>query len=352
MIDALRGIAALWVVAMHFQTLIKEKHSFAFPFPLDWIISHGEVGVSIFFVLSGFVIAYSLRSTHLSWGAIGKFFVRRSLRLDPPYWAALFLLLGLILIGSMALGKGAEYLPSQSELFLNMAYLQSIVQVPTILPVSWTLCLEFQFYLVLALCLKGAQGFNRRFGKAPFNYDLLALFFPSCLFLISLFFASHLQIELPLKGTFIPFWYSFYLGCLLGWVLTGALSERHYVIALAALLLFYAAGDNEQLIVTGFISLCIYYCIKADKLYCLNWNWLQYLGRTSYSLYLIHWPIGIKMISLLAFLFPLLPPFGLFLFSLLATLSAAHLFYRWIEEPCLAYSKNFTTKTFQDLVKS
>lgn len=74
-LDGLRGIAALIVVAFH----IFEAHT---PNRFEQIINHGYLAVDFFFLLSGFVIGYAYddRWTNLT---IGEFFKRRLIRLQP-----------------------------------------------------------------------------------------------------------------------------------------------------------------------------------------------------------------------------------------------------------------------------
>jgi peptidoglycan/LPS O-acetylase OafA/YrhL len=56
------------------------------------VLDLGHFGVPIFFVLSGFVIALSLDGKPMSLEIIGRFILRRSIRLDLPYWTAIVLL--------------------------------------------------------------------------------------------------------------------------------------------------------------------------------------------------------------------------------------------------------------------
>ncbi|KAB1123843.1 acyltransferase family protein [Neorhizobium galegae] len=58
----------------------------------DWVetaLLNGGLGVAVFFVLSGFVIAHSLYDKPMSLPEFGRFTLRRSLRLDPAYWASI-----------------------------------------------------------------------------------------------------------------------------------------------------------------------------------------------------------------------------------------------------------------------
>lgn len=74
-LDALRGVAALLVVAFH----ILEAHSTSH---LDQVINHGYLAVDFFFLLSGFVIGYAYDDR---WGSmtVGNFIQRRLERLQP-----------------------------------------------------------------------------------------------------------------------------------------------------------------------------------------------------------------------------------------------------------------------------
>jgi peptidoglycan/LPS O-acetylase OafA/YrhL len=99
-VDALRGLAALGVVLFH----ANEGHHITelfgyFPHFLQVGLENGSLGVLIFFVLSGFVIAHSLYEQRMSLSLLGRFTLRRSLRLDPPYWVAIALAIG---IGTLA----------------------------------------------------------------------------------------------------------------------------------------------------------------------------------------------------------------------------------------------------------
>jgi peptidoglycan/LPS O-acetylase OafA/YrhL len=74
-LDGLRGVAAVMVVAFH----LFEAHSTSH---LDQIINHGYLAVDFFFVLSGFVVGYAYDDR---WGrmSVGGFFRRRLIRLQP-----------------------------------------------------------------------------------------------------------------------------------------------------------------------------------------------------------------------------------------------------------------------------
>src|SRR6476619_3658253 len=95
-IDGLRGIAALLVVLFHLHLAVSRTATDWLWFPIDWIAKNGDKGVDIFFVISGFVIAMSVSKGARTFGYFGRFILRRSIRLDPPYWSAILLELVLL----------------------------------------------------------------------------------------------------------------------------------------------------------------------------------------------------------------------------------------------------------------
>jgi peptidoglycan/LPS O-acetylase OafA/YrhL len=95
LVQGARGLAAVWVVLFHME---KGQHvSYLTEILPHWVMDsvfgYGSAGVSIFFVLSGFVIAHSLNRKDIDGREFGRFVVRRSLRLDPPYFLSIVVML-------------------------------------------------------------------------------------------------------------------------------------------------------------------------------------------------------------------------------------------------------------------
>src|SRR6202000_495333 len=91
LVDALRGFAA-FAVLFHHATLLPATEAAMpnlVPACLLSLSAGGSLGVQVFFVLSGFVIAHSLSDSSLTIRELGRFMVRRQCRLDPPYWTVL-----------------------------------------------------------------------------------------------------------------------------------------------------------------------------------------------------------------------------------------------------------------------
>src|SRR3970282_136585 len=88
-IDGMRGIAALGVVVFHLAGNLKPELSILLPDFINVIFSYGYLGVPVFFVISGFVISLSVKDSPITANYAGNFILRRSIRLDPTYWASI-----------------------------------------------------------------------------------------------------------------------------------------------------------------------------------------------------------------------------------------------------------------------
>src|SRR5579871_5042247 len=90
-LDGIRGLAILAVIAFHARvvfTSTSEMPALVFQF-----LSQGRLGVTLFFVLSGFLITGILLDTRESAAYFRRFYLRRVLRIFPLYFAYLFLIL-------------------------------------------------------------------------------------------------------------------------------------------------------------------------------------------------------------------------------------------------------------------
>lgn len=148
-LQMLRGVAAVMVAGFHI-------HAGAVGQGMDpgWFVylSAGDIGVDIFFVLSGFVIFHSALAAP-GRGA-GSFLTQRFLRIVPPYWLAL--LVGLLLATLHGIHRGDwTRLPDAGSLAVSVLLLPFPGHF---LAVAWTLAIEWMFYLLFALTFfrKGA----------------------------------------------------------------------------------------------------------------------------------------------------------------------------------------------------
>jgi peptidoglycan/LPS O-acetylase OafA/YrhL len=292
-IDGLRGIAALAVVFYHVNVGAKLSYGDWTPAWVDWLLHQGFLGVDVFFVLSGFVIAYSVRAATYTPRFLGTFALRRFIRLDPPYWAAMALEISLVWLSLRVAGATTPMtqLPSVAQVLAHIVYLQHVLGLGDIVPVFWTLCYEVQFYLFFVGTLVLGRAVRRRLST-----DRLALIAFAVLFVVSVL-ARYRLLHVP-GWLALNFWFQFFLGVLVWWVVAGKTRPRHLLAAwafLVAIVLWERQSPMQALPVA--ISALLWWSYRRDGMASiLSARPWQFLGAISYSLYLFHSSIGWRIV--------------------------------------------------------
>ncbi len=156
-LDHWRGIAALWVMIFHGFGSINNLSVDPLVKILQLVAAPGWLGVHIFFVISGYCISASIYRLILKNNSKATIFIRnRAWRLLPVYWMAFIVTITINFILSLFNNKTSfwEHLPHSwfgwiGNIFLIQPYLNTTFYVV----VYWTLVVEVQFYLFLALLL-------------------------------------------------------------------------------------------------------------------------------------------------------------------------------------------------------
>jgi peptidoglycan/LPS O-acetylase OafA/YrhL len=300
-VDFLRGVAALSVAWFHFT-----NGSGAVPH--GWLSRSGQygwMGVEMFFVISGFVIPYSLYRAGYRSADFGRFLLKRIARLDPPYFADILLCLALSYLVTLAPGFRGEW-PHYTvgQLAAHVAYVNSFVHLRWVNVVFWSLGIEFQYYLLIGLAfpLLVARGRGLRLG---FLGLLLAI--------------SLLVRDEALVFRYLPL---FVAGILAFQSKVGLISTRALLAGLAATAV---AGPIACL---GIAAALIIRFIE------LRPSYLTRFGLISYSLYLLHVPIGGKIMNLGGRFAHGTTALAALLFAAMGvSIAAALVFYRFVELP-------------------
>jgi peptidoglycan/LPS O-acetylase OafA/YrhL len=161
-------------------------------------------------------------------------------------------------------------------------------------------------------------------------------------------YALAVQVEwLPLlhKGFFVEFWAMFFLGALTWWTVSEEVSVRTWWALAVVMTVVAALGQDSGLGVALVTASAILLAHRTHRLSTLlRGPVVQYLGRISYSLYLVHTLVGYKPIQMLSRRFPARDALGaavLFLGALVISVIAAHLMYVFVEQPSVRFSRRF-----------
>ena len=350
-LDSLRAIAVLLVIVSHWihNVEVIERTKI------------GEVGVNVFFVLSGFLITKILLDNTIKSELLyipksfllKNFYIRRTLRIFPIYYLTIFLLFLFSKTSGTDIKTSFIYFATYTSNF----YLFNIQAWDGMISHLWSLAVEEQFYLIWPWIILFA---NKRY-ILPIIIGFISIGV-ACQYLTS-------NINMSSVLTFNCF-DAFGLGALLSWQITFAPEKlkRFYRIAsvfLAISIFFYVIGIWQKQWVfiplrtcISFITLWIITYIilyrETDQLhfkFILNNRILIFLGKISYGLYLYHniIPSTLNAKILNKYLNPLLPEIlsKKYLLSLqfiensIMLIIIAWFSYLLIEKPFLSLKKNF-----------
>jgi peptidoglycan/LPS O-acetylase OafA/YrhL len=315
-VDYLRGIAALAVAWYHFTNGSGLLHR-------GWLYRSGHygwAGVEMFFVISGFVIPYSLYKAGYRSADFSRFLWKRMARLDPPYFAAIVLCIALSYLVTLAPGfHGGWPYYTWGQLAAHIAYVNSFVHLPWVNVVFWSLGIEFQYYVLIGLAfpLLVARGSGLRYG---FLGLLLAL--------------SVIVRDEALVFRYLPL---FVAGILAFQSRAGLISTRALLAGLAA------TGIAGPIACLGIAAALLVRFVNLPA------SRMTGFGSISYSLYLLHVPVGGKIMNLGGRFAHGTPELAaLLVVAMAVSVAAAAVFYRLIELPSqrlsasLRYGKRLT----------
>jgi hypothetical protein len=338
-IDGLRGLAALLVTGFHFYNAgpLHQALSTLFPLPIGLILEQGWLGVEVFFVISGFVIAYSLRETKITLNFLRSFTLRRFLRLSPPYWGSILLVILINYFSNWFLTDRAVPLPTVGVTLAHLFYLQNILGMGDLVPVFWTLCLEIQFYLVFVILLAISQNL---IPQKSASFNMLTDFCFVGLAIGSIFLT--IEAGSSIRSFFYPDWYTFFMGVLVCWTLQKKTLSIWLWLYVSIITISLIIHWDIRIFATLITGLSIYLFVQYEQLQnWLNSRWQQYVGKISYSLYLIHLLTGMRIINLGYRVTGDSPILALvwFILAIAMSILSAHLFYTWVEKPSLILSR-------------
>lgn len=144
-LDVVRCVAILLVMLHHFRGFKGSPEWFS------WFAMRGYIGVDLFFVLSGWLIGGQLLRKYRAVGRVEpmRFWFRRWARTIPPYVIMIALLVSL---GMLPFGKVPVYL----------LFLQNYTGDVATWLISWSLCVEEHFYLLLPVVFLAIAKIRRR----------------------------------------------------------------------------------------------------------------------------------------------------------------------------------------------
>ncbi|WP_084226734.1 acyltransferase [Nitrosospira sp. NpAV] len=330
--DALKAIACLLIV-LHHLAAYGPMSQIAYPlFPglIDGLYEYGRMAVQVFFVVAGFLFA----GKHAPGGVLLvaqpiQAIKQRYFRLVVPYLAALILAIGCAAVARSWMSH--DSIPGAAEplQFLAHAFLMhDLLDQEALSAGVWYVAIDFQLFAVTVFLL----WLSRQIQCGYPNLKAAGLVLITGLTLASLFVFNR---DTSLDETAFYFFGSFGLGILIYWA-SGRQQSLWLLLLLvltivAALLIDFRSRIAVAGIVMLILGLARQYRFIRENLPLPNF--LNTLGRISYSVFLVHFPLCLIVNATFFRFFPNQPitnAFGMILALCISILGGA-LFFRWVE---------------------
>ena len=351
-LNGLRAIAALAVVISH--TTVELKKFGLNPYLFGTLdngnpksLDLADYGVTLFFALSGFLITYLLLAENKQQPIhIPNFYVRRILRIWPLYYAYFLIAMVLTLVWN------DDFYPYTTYCYIFFAanIPKILVQQIPLLSHYWSLGVEEQFYLMWPWGVK--KNIHR---IIPVTIGLILLFlliklfahevYPGTLFETTMYIVKFDCMLIGALGAMIYFKKDKWFLKIVPHV--GVQALAWLVLILVALNRFHVFVFIDHEIISGVtVVLIIGQIMSKRKIFNLNTNAFDFLGKISYGIYVIH-PLVLEVLAKvttgLSFGFPVLKYIIVYASEAGITILLAYLSYEYFEKRFLRMKDRFST---------
>ncbi len=343
-LDYLRAIAAIGIMVFHYTRYNTSDYYDA----ASVIERIGQYGVSIFYVLSGLTLYHVYQNSIKSSDSIGRFYVKRIFRLYPILW--------LLVIGNIIRTMSHH---DFSEIFLVLSGLFGFVKWDSSLGggIIWSVGNEIVFYSIFPLFVILSQKHKHSFRVVIAIITSIYLYYTFIVLKTTHTSRYYWHVTTnPLNNLFY-FFSGYLLGLYFSKVRIAPIQNMLLLLAAIVLFIFHPASGNTINIISGFnrvifTGICIIICFCFYKnSYALPQvidSSLSFLGKISYSIYMLHsiiWSLTDKFF----WSYYVNKPFVLqFALASIATLIVSYTTYNTIEKPFIRIGGKLALKLFPE----
>lgn len=334
LIDSMKGMACATIVFHHlaFYGPMSDVAQPLMPSLMAWLSTYGRMAVQVFLVIGGYLAASSLAP-----GGVARFdsasqqIGRRFVRLVVPYAVALVVaILASAAVRPWMAHPSVPADPELSQLVANALLIQDIVGEEALSAGVWYVAIDFQLFALAVLLFAAVRLWP---GLPAARAARLGQMLVVAGTAASLLFFNR-QADLDMWAVY--FWGAYGLGMMACWAVR---SPRPW--AWLALMVLLGAA-SLALDFRGRIAVALCTALALVVLLRLRqpaWEWpvgsdrLQQLGRMSYSVFLVHFPVCLLMNALVSHWWPDTPALNALgmVTAFLLSLTAGRLLYQRVE---------------------
>ena len=334
-IDTLKGICCLLILTHHlaFYGPMSDAAYSLIPGVIDFLFEYGRMAVSVFLVIGGFLTGQIICKPNVFVKkSVTEFIWSKYLRLVIPYLAAITLAIICSFIASRWMQHSSlSASPDPAQLTSHLFLLQNLLGYESLSAGLWYVEIDFQLFLVSLLLVFLIE----KLSPASWSYartHAISMGGITALTIASLFIFN---LNETLDTTFLYFFSSYGLGVLVAYI---AKEKSSYFLLfllsdMVALSLYLNFRMRILISLITAIALCITY--QQQWINSRIWkNPIASLGKMSYSIFLVHFPISLLFSALFSNLYPHNPEMNLLGMGLsaISSLIFAAVFYRFIEQ--------------------
>ncbi len=309
---------------------------------VHWFSTYAR-STQVFFVIGGYVMAWSLSARMWDAGAVGKFVAQRYCRLGIPYLAAIVLALA-----ANAWGRGwlpesvVGSPPTVAQVLAHVFFLQELLGFEHLSAGLWFVCINFQLGLLYvgALWLRDAiaGGVKVRGDSVWIDVPMFAGWLLSAGSLF--YFNRHAEFD-SWALYFFPY---FFMGIIIHRTTRGGRGSTMFWLFILLVVAAMCIDWRWRLASALLVGLALFGAESSGL--SSRWptsRWVARLGRVSYSLFLVHFPVLVAVAGLwtrLGWTSPRAAVAGL-LTAFVGSVALAFAFHRFVEGPAANISRRW-----------
>lgn len=305
-VDGLRFVAIIPVLIQHMAERFERNTLINFSIPPSenfsaFLASRGFLGVYIFFVISGFILALPFAAHYLQQKKeikLKDYYWRRVTRLEPPYiiWMSIFFIIFVI-------AKHQSFLAYLPHYLANITYTHTLIynEWSPFNPPTWTLEIEIQFYILAPLLALFFFKIKKKLTRRIVNIIGILI-----LMLLQQYFKLYSN---PYSFTILGHLHYFLIGFFLadiyledwkGETNKSSIFDITSILSLITLIFAWSWDFEFESRIFIVLSLfCFFYSVfksnYVNKFICNKW--ITAIGGMCYTIYLIHLPFSEFLIS-------------------------------------------------------
>ena len=334
-IDNLKGVSCILIMLHHlaFYGPMSDVAMAVIPGVIDFFFVYGRMAVAVFLVIGGFLTGQKLFEQNVfAHQSVFQLIWHKYQRLVIPYLAAIILAIICSFIASRWMTHPSiSAMPEPEQLISHLFFLQNLLGYESLSAGLWYVAMDFQLFAVTALALFLIDTIL----PTHWSYQRTQLIGVLVVTLITLASLFIFNLDDSYDATFLYFYVAYGLGILAARI-AQTQSKMFLLFLLLDFLLFALYLDfRGRVLIAGMTAAVL--CLSYQSWWGNSKIWmnpLAMIGRMSYSIFLVHFPISLVVSSIWVQLYPENPWLNVagMIASALLSLLVAIPFYQFIEK--------------------